>query len=65
LEYEEFAQRWVENLMASADALLAVQTGVELMEACGRARARSSPAHVARDCQGNLDQWLSILARWH
>jgi hypothetical protein len=56
LDYKEFAQRWVKNLMESMDALLAEQTRFELMEACGRACARTGPARVAGDCQGNLDQ---------
>jgi hypothetical protein len=44
---------------------LDAETRVELMEACGRACARSCPARVARDCHGNLEHWLTILARWH
>ena len=65
MEYKEFAQRWVKNLMESVDAHLDEEARAELMEDCGRACARAGPARVARDCQGNLEQWLSILARWH
>jgi hypothetical protein len=65
MDYKEFAQRWVENLMASMDAHLDDEARIELMEACGRACARTGPARVAGDCQGNLDRWLTILDRWH
>ncbi len=65
MDYKEFAQRWVENLMASMDAHLDEQARVHLMEACGRACARTGPARVAKECQGNLEQWLTILAKWH
>jgi hypothetical protein len=65
MEYKAFAQQWVQNLMESMDAHLDEGTKVELMEACGRACARTGPARVARDCQGNLKQWLTILAGWH
>ena len=65
MEYKEFAQRRVKNLMESLDAHLGEEARAELMEACGRACARAGPARVARDCQGNLDQWLDVLARWH
>ncbi len=65
MDYKGFAQRWVENLMASMDAHLDEQARVQLMEACGRACARTGPARVAKECQGNLEQWLTILAKWH
>jgi len=59
MEYKAFAQRWVQNLMESIDAHLDEETRVELMEACGRACARTGPAPVARDCRGNLEQMES------
>jgi hypothetical protein len=65
MEYKAFVQRWVESLMESMDDHLDAETRVELMEACSRACARTGPARVARDCQGNLEQWLTILTRWH
>jgi NTP pyrophosphatase (non-canonical NTP hydrolase) len=37
MEYKEFVQQWVENLMAGMDAHLDEEARVELMEACGRA----------------------------
>ncbi len=51
--------------MESMDDHLDAESRVKLMEACGRACAHAGPARVARDCQGNLEQWLTILATWH
>ena len=60
MDYKEFAERWVKHLMESMDAHLDEEARIELMEACGRACARTGPARVAGDCQGNLEQWLTI-----
>jgi hypothetical protein len=65
MSYEEFAQRWVKNLVDSLDAHLDEDTRRELMESCGRACARGGPARVAEGCQGKLDEWLATLAKWH
>jgi predicted hydrocarbon binding protein len=65
MDYKKFAQRWVKNLMVSMDAHLDEETRIRLMESCGRACARTGPARVAKSCQGNLDEWLATLARWH
>jgi predicted hydrocarbon binding protein len=65
MEYREFAQQWVKNLMEGMDTLLTEGARAELMEACGRACARNGPTRVARACQRNLEEWLTILARWH
>lgn len=65
MDYKEFTHRWVKDLIESMDALLVEETRIEVMEACGRACARSGPARVAGDCRGDLDQWLATLAGWH
>jgi hypothetical protein len=59
MEYKAFAQRWVERLMESMDDHPDTETRIELMEACGRACARTGPARVIRDCRGNLEQMES------
>ena len=51
--------------MESIDTLLDEETRVALMESCGRACARMGPARMARGCQGDLNRWLTTLARWH
>ena len=65
MEYQAFAQGWVQNLLESLEAHLSEQARVEIMEACGRACARRGPADVARQCRGDLKGWLTILGRWH
>lgn len=65
IDHKEFTQRWVRNLIESIDAHLDEETKIRLMESCGRACAREGPARVAKECQGNLDDWLAILAKWH
>jgi hypothetical protein len=46
------------------DANLDAETKMRLMECCGRACARIGAAAVAKSCQGNLDQWLTTMAKW-
>jgi predicted hydrocarbon binding protein len=65
IDQKEFTQRWVKNLIESIDAHLDEETKIRLMESCGRACAREGPARVAKECQGNLDDWLATLAKWH
>ena len=65
MEYKEFAQEWVKNLIENLDARLDEKTKTELMESCGRACARGGPAQAARECQGDLAQWLATLTKWH
>ncbi|MDH4209773.1 MAG: DUF6144 family protein, partial [Anaerolineae bacterium] len=65
IDHKEFTHRWVKNLIDSIDAHLDEETKIRLMESCGRACARGGPVHVAKACQGNLDNWLAILRKWH
>lgn len=65
MDYKEFAQGWVKNLVESIDAHLDEETRMRVMESCGRACARRGPARVAEECRGNLDGWLATLAKWH
>jgi predicted hydrocarbon binding protein len=51
--------------MDSMDAHLDEETRRRLMGSCGRACARTGPADVAKRCQGDLDEWLATLAKWH
>lgn len=59
IDHKEFTHRWVKNLIASMDLHLDEETKIRVMESCGRACAHSGPARVARECQGNLDDWLA------
>ena len=65
IEHKEFTHKWVKNLMECIDAHLDEETTMALMESCGRACAREGPVHAAAACRGNLDEWLSTLAKWH
>jgi predicted hydrocarbon binding protein len=65
LGQKEFTQRWIKNLVDCMDANLDAETKMRLMECCGRACARIGAAAVAKSCQGNLDQWLTTMAKWH
>ena len=65
IDQKDFTQRWVKNLIESIDVHLDEETKIRLMESCGRACAREGPARVAKECQGNLDDWVATLGKWH
>lgn len=65
IDYKEFTQRWVKNLIESIDTHLDEETKMRLMESCGRACARGGPIRAAKEHQGDLDNWLATLAKWH
>ena len=65
VDYKEFAQTWVKNLIESMDVHLDEGTRMRVMESCGRACARRGPASVAEEHRGDLDGWLATLAKWH
>jgi hypothetical protein len=68
MDYKEFAQQWVENLMKSVDALLDEETRVELMEACGpcpRGKGLPGEPGAVADHPGQVARRRGIrTARW-
>ena len=65
ISHKEFTHRWVKNLIECIDIHLDEATRKQLMESCGRACARAGPIRAAEACRGNLDAWMSTLAKWH
>jgi len=65
ISHREFTYRWVRNLVDCIDAHLDEGTKAALMESCGRACAREGPVRVAEACHGDVEAWLSALAKWH
>jgi predicted hydrocarbon binding protein len=65
ISHKEFTHRWVKNLIECLDAHLDEETRRQLMESCGRACAHAGPIRAAVACRGNLDAWISTLAKWH
>jgi predicted hydrocarbon binding protein len=65
IDHKEFTQRWVKNLIESIDTHLDEKTKIRLMESCGRACAHGGPIRAAKEHQGDLDNWLATLAKWH
>ena len=61
---DEFAFRWINNILESVNEHLDEDTKVRLMESCGRACARSGVIDSAVVCQGDLDKFLSTMGKW-
>jgi hypothetical protein len=59
-----FIQQRVVNLIANLDHYTDETTGINVMEACGRACARSGPITVAQQAQGDLAALLTTLRSW-
>lgn len=65
LDFKEFSQRWVRDVIQAMDEHLEEEARIELLEACGRACARIGPVRAAEACRGDVDRFLAILRRWH
>lgn len=59
----KFAHQWVVRLMDNMDSQMDEASRVKLMEACGRACARRGSISMAEQNKGQLDKFLSVLAR--
>jgi hypothetical protein len=59
----KFFHGWVEALMQNLDSQLDEKSRIALMEACGRACARRGATGMAKQCQGDLDRFLTTLGK--
>ena len=60
LDPQQFAQRWVGDLLEALEARVDQDTVIEILEECGRGCARSIFIAEAEKCEGDLDKLLAV-----
>ena len=62
---QQFAQRWVGDVLRGLDEMVDQKTKEIILENCGRSCARDHLLQEAEKCRGNLNKWLEMFNSWN
>ncbi len=62
---QQFAQRWVGDVLRGLDEMVDQKTKEAILENCGRSCARDHLLKEAQKCRGDLNKWLEMFNSWN